>query len=430
MAATTESSAVFLARCEQLGLEQVHIDALKAKKLVTYSSYAWSCSYQPYQSDESPFLEMLQKVFGATQLIDVESVLRRLFCEAHALCLQEMRSRCERTDDAMPQRILSAERSSRYEEQKKRLVSMRLTGPHECSNALIDTVIQQYEDNSLRYIALEMLTSREQEQKGQKKDPFFVEYFTKIQAGKLVLREQRVQPVSDISSDLRVKHAWTRRSLAYDQAQLISFLVLEQWVDLLIGRMYEEPPEHYQSVTLEQCISADKKLWLRMGESCRASIIPVSVAGVLTKPLDTALTIWSSHTDVLHLIQPLPRHTGSSGSGARASTDLFSADYETIKVKKPTKHTVAKAKAKAAAKAKSRGKQKGTGKGSTSGLKIPDGCCAKTDTGTFICYAFNSEGGCPNAAVGASCDRGWHVCGRSKCFRNHPIFSCPAAAGA
>ena len=183
MSATLDSQAVFLGRCAQLELTQAEIDALSAARINTYSKFAWSCAYQPYSGDETTFLAMLATVMGAAPTLERTSIFRRLFCESHSLSIQEMRSKVERTEDTSPQKLQAPERSARYNDQRLRLAGMDLSGPLECSNNLIDCVMQQFDENSLKWLALETLTSREQELAGHKKDPSLVEYVSKIQQG-------------------------------------------------------------------------------------------------------------------------------------------------------------------------------------------------------------------------------------------------------
>ena len=423
MAATLDSVAVFTSRCEQLGLDVNRLKAIQDENVCTYSKFAYSCAYQPYSSDETPFLTMLDKLFNGLPDLGTVSILRRIFCEAHALCLQDMRSRCERTDDAAPQKLLAPERSSRYEDQRKRLAGIDLVGAFECSNSLEDAVFQQYEDNSLKWIPLENLTSREQELAGQKKIPEIVEYLTKIQQGRMVVQERRQELPADLSSDLRIRQAWTRRSLAYDQAHLITFLVLERWTAKLIARMYEVPPHNYRRVTLEQCLNADQKLWSKISETCRASIQPFSLNGAEVKPIDQAISHWSDHPDILYLIQPLPLFSHDS------ETDQFGGEEtrsKKLKLAKNQMGNVAKGEGKQRAAGgkgggKGRGKAKGKGKGK--GLSIPVGCESRTEDGRFICYGYQS-GTCANAAAGGSCNRGYHICGKKNCHQNHPLSAC------
>ena len=414
-----DSIAVFEARCLQLELTPAHVASLKLKRYDTYSRFAYSCAYQPYAADETPFLDMLTDVFGASP-VGYVPIFRRLYGEAHALGLQDLRARCERTDDQTPQKLQAPERSARYEDQVRRLGGWDLTGANECSNALIDSVFQQYEDNSLRWLPLETLTSREQELLGQKKDPVLVEYFTKIQSGKMIVQELRRDVGADLSTDLRIKQAWTRRALAYDQAHLISFLVLERWTAKLIARMYEEPLPNYNRVSLDQCLAADKKLWQKMGEACRASIQPTSASGVQVRPLDVALVSWSDHSDVTYLIQPL-----QMGRAVPPPPDPFV-------VKAQKQKGAGKGHQKVKQEWKQQGKSgksggKNSGKGGRSGKdakrSIPAGCVGKTEDGRFVCYAFN-DGGCSAAEAGGYCEKGWHICGRKGCHKNHSIKDC------
>ena len=422
MAATLDSEAVFEARCLQLNLQQAAVDILKNNNVNTYSKFAYSCAYQPYGSDEKPFLDMIATLFNPAPSLGVVSILRRLFCEAHALCLQDMRTRCERTDDAAPQKLLAPERAARYEEQKVRLTGIEMVGAYECSNALIDLVFQQYEDNTLRWIPLENLTSREQEMAGQKKIPEIVEYMTKIKEGKMIVQERRQEMTTDLSSDLRVRQAWTRRSLAYDQANLISFLTLERWTAKLIARMYETPPRGYRRITLEQCLNADQRLWLRISEACRASIQPKSVNGVVIKPLDAAIETWSDHPDILYLIQPLPLPSSDHQS------DQFSGEEHRSKKQKTGKGYGKGNQGKQVEGKGGQGKgKKGSGKSKgKQRVAAPTGCESRTEDGRFICYGFQT-GSCSAAAVGGSCTRGYHICGKKGCHENHPLSSCPRA---
>ena len=71
---------------------------------------------------------------------------------------------------------------------------------------------------------------------------------------------------------------------------------------------------------------------------------------------------------------------------------------------------------------KQKGDKKGMGK---SKQRAPQhifklGGTAANPDGEPICFGYNSEGGCADAADGARCRRGLHVC--SKCYATHSIL--------
>ena len=76
-----------------------------------------------------------------------------------------------------------------------------------------------------------------------------------------------------------------------------------------------------------------------------------------------------------------------------------------------------------------KGKAKGAGKGKQKGKKewqsamprelLPNGV-PQTDGNEALCFGFNCHRGCANAAVGAACDKGWHLCCHKACFGTHP----------
>ena len=70
-------------------------------------------------------------------------------------------------------------------------------------------------------------------------------------------------------------------------------------------------------------------------------------------------------------------------------------------------------------------KQKGGKKGGKSKQRVPShifklGGTASNPEGEPICFGYNSESGCAEAADGAKCRRGLHIC--SKCYASHSIL--------
>jgi hypothetical protein len=417
-AGNVESAHVFKARALQIGLAQDVLDQFDAKNLCSFGKFAWSCSYTPGASDETPFVEMVKRTLAREPLDHELSILRRLFFESHAVSLQDMRTRIDRSSDAGSIKILPAEKAARYDDQVARLVGLNLTGPLEPSHQLIDAVFTLVEENVLKYIPIHSLTCREQELMGEKEDTHLKEYIIRMSSGSLSAKEKPSELRADLGTDLKIRFALQRRALAFDQASLISWAVHDEWISVLFHRMQESAPVGHQSVTMDQCLRADRKLFLKMAETCRANINPIP--GSL-RPLDAAMRRFMDHSDVLYLIMPLPMAAAAYHAASSSSIPEYREGPYTGKGNK------GKGKTKAKGKNMSKGKAKGKGKKGKQSAGPPAGCLSKTQDGRFICYGFNRPGGCEHTSteIGRSCTRGYHICGREGCHGDHAAFDCP-----
>ena len=54
--------------------------------------------------------------------------MRRLFFESYSLAAADMQLRVERKDDSIPRKLANAERSARYEDQRRRLSGVDISG--------------------------------------------------------------------------------------------------------------------------------------------------------------------------------------------------------------------------------------------------------------------------------------------------------------
>ena len=186
------------------------------------------CTYQPGGADDKPLNDAVKDALAVDPVPGpVMIAMRRLHYEAHAMYISDLKNKVAATDEDAPKRIPVQERAARHEEQKARLMGLRLEGELECSYCLLDLVMQQFEKNELRYVILNLCTSREQEQAGFKKDAVL----TLDAEGQLKIKPSSISAKVDISTDFRIFQAFNRRGLAYNQAQLITYSVHAKWVD-------------------------------------------------------------------------------------------------------------------------------------------------------------------------------------------------------
>lgn len=407
MAAGIESEAVFRARALQLDVPGNIMDLIVGAGVKSMGAFAWSSSFQPGQTDESPFVTMIEGVLTRAPTLGELTALRRLYYESHTVSLSEMRSRVERTDDSRPARLQPAERAARHNDQQQRINGFNLSGPYECSHSFIDKIFQMLDDNVLRYISLDEITTREQELMGTKKDADVTRMIEENKDGLLRAVRSAKEPEAELDSDLRIKEAFIRRGLAFDQAGLLTFAVHQTWVEDIFHRLAEPAPEHYKQLTMKQAISADKRLFIKMAEDTRSGIVP---ALGQPRPLDDAMKKWSVRHEVVFLLSPLPGGSNQNKGKGKQVFQTWSDDGP---------YAAPKSKGKGKGKGK-KGKVKGKSKGK--GFDLPPGCVSSTPDGRRICFSYNRPGGCQ---AGANCNRGAHICGKPGCFGNHPAYDCP-----
>ena len=398
-----ESKAVFENRALAIGIESSTIQALQSSGLDTFGKYAFSCAYQPGSADEAPLKTLLTEVLGSEPSIAVFAPLRRLYYEAHTLALSEMRSRVERKEDDAPRKLPPPERTVRLERQKLRLGGLKLEGPLLPAHSLVDKVCQQLEDSQLKYVPISECISRDQEMLGVKK----MQSIALDSNGSLKLHTADSSAKADLTSDLKVREAFMRRSLAYDQCGMVSFETLDQWVDKLFRSMDREPPKGYRKVTLEQVLNADRELWVLVSEYTGSSVAPRADG---SKPVEEAINRFKDHPEVAFLLLPLP-HGTSSGSTPHVTTLPPRSDHEQLR------------------KWPKGGKGKGSGKGKTDGKftstsvpSLPPGCVRRWGNKP-ICINFNGRG-CDFAKAGKRCRNGFHVCYKDGCHKPAAFGTC------
>ena len=146
------------------------------------------------------------------------------------------------------------------------------------SHALVDLCVNMLEQNVLTWIKPEECTSRSQEIQSLKRD-------AKVSLdanGSIKISSKAASTTCTVSSELDLRNALQRRSLAMDQAKLCSFKEIEMWVQhLFLAKLcsFKEiemwvqhlflsheraQPSGFASVTLQQIIECDKQMLSRV----------------------------------------------------------------------------------------------------------------------------------------------------------------------
>ena len=254
---------------------------------------------------------------------------------------------------------------------------------------IVDLAVNIYDENRLRWISWDRCISKEQELDGDKKEQAFM-----VSGNTLKLESRSSGAVADTSWESLHNDAFTRRSLAMDQANLVDFTVMQSWTEKIMKTRVDVPPAGFQKPSMQQLMAADVKCFEELSDKANAK----------GRPLDAAIPHVIHMPGVTSLMQPMPQ---------MGPSDL---DYGKVKespVSIPVKGPYLK------------GKGGGKGKKGKSFARMPAqllGCNSHTARSDPICYSFNLE--CCTGKVDRGCPNIFHVCCAPKCGGHRPAVKC------
>jgi len=395
----TESTAVFLERCQRAGLPQENINRLQDQQLTTLAKLAFAAG-QPGETPTDTKLRELVKIGAADVPVHVVAALRQVVFEAQTLLISQVKSLVERRDDESKIELPPAERTSKIKEQAKRLLGVPLEGPAECAHNSYDIVMKVLEQNTLTYLAPSKFPSRHSELR-QDKPPKTLT----ITGSSVTVKDDKLDLECETQAPLDLHWAFTRRSLACDLVGLATYAKQQEWHSHLMRHLTsDDPPPGYSKITVRQILQADQAAWLRMSELTQDGIRRKPDG---TLPLDALFArVMSDPQVIFHLLhQPHnsnKRWADDDGKG-------YGAD---------------------APKRLRKGKgDKGDGKGKKGKVRfVPrnlpaelQGMNSTTRSGQPICWNYNMKCGCTAAQPGKKCPRGIHMCMKPGCGKNHSL---------
>lgn len=290
-----DSTHAFESRALEIGMSEEFIEKLKNGGVKTFGSLAFSSDATPSSNTEDKFKDAIKQLIGE-DIDPIEMIpLRRLWFEAHALVLSDIRSRTERTEADQPRKMPLAERLARIAKQKTELRGLVIDPSLEPSHSLVDKFQNMVEEGCLVYIGPDKCMSREEEVAKDRRDTSIA-----VDAsGGLKLTKKAIELQCDVSGELRL----TRRSLAMHQTHLVSFELIEEWRQQMFAALIRQPPAGHKFVSTQQIPTADKQLWLLMSQDTRGKM----TSGVGEPlPLDKALQSLMKSPEVLCFMTPLP----------------------------------------------------------------------------------------------------------------------------
>lgn len=204
-------------------------------------------------------------------------------------------------------------------------------------------------------------------------------------SGSLKLSKKVDTPGTELTGEIKIRQALSRRSRAFDLANLCGYSQMERWHEKLFEILQRPPPNHCSPVSMQQIREADKMLWKKLSETTRGGVTEKPDG---TRPVQEQLLLLFNDPEVQYQMLPLPKPASRPGPYDPPKGD---------------------------------GKGKGKNKSKSQPFQLPDGCQQKMPNGKPICNAYN-QNRCTFAKDGKRCKRGFHVCW--KCFKPKPYTQC------
>ncbi len=324
--AAVDSEAFFLARTQAIGLSSVEQIAVRAQGWLTLANFAFASSWTPGQSDDKDFVDRVIVPVLNDPRHSSGAKIRRLMFEAFTLTVLDLSQTVTRTSDDPPQRLSAPERAARMKKLKHRLIGISITEALEPSHKLMDTYVQMYEDDVLRFVPWNELTEGSQEVLNVKKDKLQHDRtFAPDANGFMKAKAKEIDIKASLTSDFRFVCALQWRGLAMENAGLCQYEVHQEVVDHYLKEFMSAPMVHFRSCSLEQIKRADQFLFTRAAE-ITASGLERNGLGLL--PLEEAFKTIRKETRFLCLTMQLMDIGSSSSTRAHSFASLSSGAVE------------------------------------------------------------------------------------------------------
>ena len=213
--------------------------------------------------------------------------------------LEAVLSRALHDPSTASRKLPTAERLARQTAQQSRLGGIMVNTDTIPANQLVDTCVEMLEHNTLPYVKPEQCISRAQEVSAMKKDPTI----STDSQGMLKIANKNSEVSCEANSELKLRSALQRRSMAMDLAGIASYDVIEPWIQFLFSQMLREQPRGFSKVTLQQLIDCDKQMLIMASHKTLGKLQSNPTD---PKPLDEAIKELKVSHEILQYLSPLP----------------------------------------------------------------------------------------------------------------------------
>ena len=409
MAGYAESNASFRHRAKQIQLTDDHIAALHDNDIRCFNHLAFSVNGQPGQLDQERFQNLVDIVCPRGASMGVQASLKQLAYESLTIAVAAIKQRIETPGDEISKRLPPQEKDQRLQTLRTRITGFDLTGEYEPGHAVIDAYASMLEEGTLKHWPLSKCISREQELQAVKVDKQVIT----LENQQLHIKQKGADLTADLGNELRVHHAFIRRGLALDMANVASYETHEKVMREFMGHLTRAVPPGFKGPSIEAVLRADRELWIRVADKVRSNLRPDKDNRM---PVDVALQELCTSPSVLFHLLPLPASGGSGPPTKRKQPDEDEAPKQAMTKTSPSSG--------APNNKNRRGKKNRQGR-----TNLPQGLHGYSGWNKQkqrICYNYNMAHGCSNTVTKDGnvdkCSRGTHQC--IKCHGKHSLAQC------
>ena len=234
--------------------------------------FASATPYVPGVVDETSFIrDIVNALFETAENAGARlTMTRRLFFESYSLAASDMKRRIERTDEDPPSKVPRAERESRIEAIKKRLVGRDFSDLNEPGPSVIDFFNQCADDGVLKFLGWGKIVSFKQEAECTKQN-------TEWKADKTGVVRARTAfelPTATAADKHALRQLLTRRGVAMEVGRVLSFEAHEVWVLEVFRWLDDVPaePDRFEATTISQVHKADREIFRVVSDQTRGGV--------------------------------------------------------------------------------------------------------------------------------------------------------------
>ena len=320
-----DSEAVFRVRCDAIDDTQVLRARLRAHQLTTFSKLGYALGPPNQAPSDQEYQAFAATIFGANVTLGESSDLRRIHFEATTYCISALKSAIAGDQADSIRKLPVAEKVERIEALRVRLPGVLIQGETEPSHSLIDKCQIMYDTGSVLWLHPSTCTKRDIEIQAALKEPSQV---LKIESQSLKVSTEAQTEAADHGTELKFQWCLTRRGLAMDLTNVLSWNVHQKWVQTMFSCYSSEAPSGYGKVSLQQLIRSDKEMWTIMARE--VSSLKPNAQG--QKPLDVMVAQLQHDPRVtmhmlalpLRAVHPLNSDAARQGFTSASVTDSFS----------------------------------------------------------------------------------------------------------
>ena len=421
-----DSQASFSSRLDDLGLTDF-AGQFAELGWDTFGSLAFAVGTPGAPTSDTTLNELLLSPILGSSTHRRAAQVRRLYFEACTIAAAELRRRVDRPADPLTATLPPEEREARRERLQARLAGISISGELDPAQSLIDEAYRIYEANSLKYVAWEVCAKFDSEDALRPAKRFS---WAPDEGGVVKAVASDRAPTVSIRTVFQLSNALSRRGLAFDIANLMTFETHELIRRALLDALSEEPPPGYAAASMAQAERADRYLFSKLADKARKCVRGSGIARLLDPLVQPIL----DSPKFLMLLQPLESKGAASSSRGNTSVLESRAAADSGQSGRTKRRTRQKAQAAAKRrpepapgnKGNSRGKDDGRNRDSAPMPQELKGHMSRRNN-KALCYAFNL-GGCSDAPAGGHCRRGLHACCHRDCPNpgTHGFRACPA----